>query len=318
MNRELIEFQAQIKTFLLNAKKKNRLSHAYIFQGQTGVGKSEMAQFFAQMLYCNEEEPCSSCSSCAQIEKNEHLNVVIVRPETKVIKKEQIISLHEEFSKTSQVSGPRIYIIIDADKMNQNSQNSLLKFIEEPTDGIYGILCTTNISQLLPTITSRCQILNFKSLDESKLQDSLVKNGLLKEQATIISFITNNLSEAMDFSKQEDIIKLQEVFEGFMKLKNSKDATVFQIANISFFDNNENLRKFLNLLISLYSDIISIFSGSTLLKFKCYLDLITKYMNRLSKNDAINHLELIYELSKKMQYNVSCKNIITNLFVNLF
>ena len=79
------------------------------------------------------------CEVCHQILNNEHLNVYVISSDSKVIKKEQIVGLQEEFSKTSNVSGPRIYIIIDADKMNQNSQNSLLKFIEEPEEGIYGI-----------------------------------------------------------------------------------------------------------------------------------------------------------------------------------
>lgn len=122
MNFDLISEQADIKRILLNTKKKNRLSHAYIFEGPAGVGKREMAYYFAMMLYCKEDEPCMKCEACHQILNNEHLNVYVISSDSKIIKKEQIVGLQEEFSRTSNVSGPRIYIILDADKMNQNSQ----------------------------------------------------------------------------------------------------------------------------------------------------------------------------------------------------
>ena len=159
MNFNLVSQQADIKRILLNTKSKNRLSHAYIFSGPSGVGKKEMAYYFALMQYCHNDEPCMTCQNCHQILNNEHLNVFVISSDTKTIKKEQIVDLQEEFSKTSNVPGPRIYIILDADKMNPQSQNSLLKFIEEPEEGIYGILCTTNISKILPTIISSPLIL---------------------------------------------------------------------------------------------------------------------------------------------------------------
>lgn len=318
MNKDLVNFQHEIKTMLINTKNKNRLSHAYIFQGPKGVGKSDMALFFAQMLYCNEFEPCNNCQNCVQIEKEEHLNVVIIKPDTKVIRKEQIVSLHQEFSKTSQVEGPRVYIIIDADKMNQNSQNSLLKFIEEPEDGIYGVLCTTNISQLLPTITSRCQIINFKSLDENILESVLLENNLEKNHANIAPFITNDADEAISLSKEDEFLKLVQLFEKFLTLKNKKDAVLFQVNNQAFFDSPSNFIRFTNLLIALYEDILALFSGSTKIRLHTYVEKVNKYKNRLKKEDAFKHLELIYDLNKKSNYNVSSKNICTNLFVNLF
>lgn len=318
MNFDLINVQENIKNILINTRDKNRLSHAYIFSGPQGVGKKEMALYFAMMLYCNEKTPCMTCDNCKQIMAQEHLNVVIVEPETKVIKKEQIVQLHEEFSKTSQIEGPRIYIIIDADKMNQNSQNSLLKFIEEPTDGIYGILCTTNPSQLLPTITSRCQTINFNALDSKLLKKSIIENGISKDMASLISLLTNDLGQAIELAHNDDILKLKTLFEKFLSLKNESDAVLFQIANSSFFENATNLKMFMDLLIVLYEDILATFSGSLNINLEEYSTLIGKYRNRLTRESAIEHLELIYELSKKLLYNVSSKNIITNLLVNLF
>lgn len=318
MNFDLIDFQSEIKQILINTKRKNRLSHAYIFEGPSGVGKREMAFFFAMLQYCKEDVPCFKCESCHQILLNEHLNVYVIEPEGKVIKKEQIVKLQDEFSKTSNVKGPRIYIIIDADKMNQNSQNSLLKFIEEPEEGIYGILCTTNDSKILPTISSRCQKISFKTLDDRKLQDMLFERGVNKEYSSVLSLLTNNIEDAILLSNDSNALNLNVLFKEFLSINSPSKAIIYQKKNSSFFENYDNLNNFLNLLIVLYEDIISLYNGIINIHLKGYIDLISKYKNYISYEDAKKNLELVYSLILKLQSNVMPKNIISNLFVNIF
>lgn len=318
MNFDLINEQADIKKTLLNTKRKNRLSHAYIFEGPAGVGKREMAYFFAMMLYCKEDEPCMKCEVCHQILNNEHLNVYVISSDSKVIKKEQIVGLQEEFSKTSNVSGPRIYIIVDADKMNQNSQNSLLKFIEEPEEGIYGILCTTNVGKILPTITSRCQTISFKSLDDRLLASMLENKGVEAHLAAILSKLTNNIDDAILMSSDPNALRLNDLFKDFLDVDSPSKAVMYQRKNLGFFDNYDNLLSFLNLLIILYSDIISLYNGVLDIHLKGYINEIAKYKNYLSYDAAKKNLELVYSLVLKLQNNVMPKNILNNLFVNIF
>lgn len=318
MNFDLINEQADIKKILLNTKRKNRLSHAYIFEGPAGVGKREMAYFFAMMLYCKEDEPCMRCEVCHQILNNEHLNVYVISSDSKVIKKEQIVGLQEEFSKTSNVSGPRIYIIVDADKMNQNSQNSLLKFIEEPEEGIYGILCTTNVGKILPTITSRCQTISFKSLDDRLLASMLENKGVEAHLAAILSKLTNNIDDAILMSSDPNALRLNDLFKDFLDVDSPSKAVMYQRKNLGFFDNYDNLLSFLNLLIILYSDIISLYNGVLDIHLKGYINEIAKYKNYLSYDAAKKNLELVYSLVLKLQNNVMPKNILNNLFVNIF
>jgi DNA polymerase-3 subunit delta' len=102
---------------LENSIKNNRLSHAYLFTGPNGTYKKEMAYHLAMMLYCKESVPCYKCPSCLAILENRHLNVHYIEPFGQSIKKEQIIALQEEFSKTSLLDGPRVYIINEAEKL---------------------------------------------------------------------------------------------------------------------------------------------------------------------------------------------------------
>lgn len=318
MNFDLINEQEDIKKILLNTRDKKRLSHAYIFEGPAGVGKREMAYFFAMMLYCQEHEPCMKCEACHQILNNEHLNVYVLTSDSKVIKKEQIVGLQEEFSKTSNVTGPRVYIIIDADKMNQNSQNSLLKFIEEPEEGIYGILCTTNVGKILPTITSRCQTISFKSLDDRVLSAMLVDKGVEAHLASVLSKLTNNLDDGIKLSSDADVLRLNDLFAGFLSIDSPSKAVMYQRKNLIFFDNYENTSRFLNLLITLYSDIILLYNGVLDIHLKGYINEIAKYKNFLTYECAKKNLELVYDLALKLQNNVMPKNILNNLFVNIF
>ena len=160
---------------LENSIKNNRLSHAYLFTGPNGTYKKEMAYHLAMMLYCKEEVPCYKCEDCLAIMENRHLNIYYVEPFGQNIKKEQIIALQEEFSKTSLLPGPRIYIINEADKMNSSAANSLLKFIEEPNSDIYGILITEHKENILPTIVSRSMVVAFSELDK-KRQNAIIEN----------------------------------------------------------------------------------------------------------------------------------------------
>lgn len=318
MNLELLDFQGEIKQILLNTRKKNRLSHAYIFQGPSGVGKNEMAHFFAAMLYSNEGDVSLDSETTKLIFNDEHVNVYVVKADGKMIKKEQIVALQNEFSRTSQVAGPRVYIILDADLMNATSQNSLLKFIEEPQPGLYGILCTSNISRLLPTITSRCQFLNFKALDNKAMAKMLINYGIEKNLAIILAIETKSVVQAKELATDEKIIKLKSTFEDFLKIKSKSDAVQFKVKSASFLENAESLVAFLNLLVILYEDIMILYQASLNVTLSGYVDKINKLKEYTPLAKAMSSIELIYSLNRMLLSNVSPKAILLNLLVNLF
>ena len=118
---------------LKKAKANGRLSHAYLFYGEDGTGKKEMAYALAALLYCP-NGGCLECDTCKTILTGNHMNVdyIGIQTDKKLISKEQVNDLQEEFAKTSLVEGTRIYIVDGIDTASSAAQNSLLKFIEEP------------------------------------------------------------------------------------------------------------------------------------------------------------------------------------------
>ena len=92
------EAQPKVVKLLENSIKMNRLSHAYLFEGEAGTKKFETAIYFAQLLLCkNEEKPCGICSNCKRIKNMIHPNVYIVEPDNNIIRKKQIVELQNEF-----------------------------------------------------------------------------------------------------------------------------------------------------------------------------------------------------------------------------
>jgi DNA polymerase-3 subunit delta' len=317
MNLDLLNNQKNLIDFLTNAYKKQRLAHAYIFEGDNGVGKNELAHYFAALLYSKDNVDLNS-NTTRLIFNDEHLNVFVIYPDGKNIKKDQIKALQEEFSKTSQLEGPRIYIINDADKMNLSSQNSLLKFIEEPPLNVYGVLLTTNAKALLPTILSRCQMFKLNDLSSDLVYKLLIKDNIDKKDALLISLLTNDIEEGKELANNTYMIKLFDMFNKFFNIKRDRD-TIKYFNELGRVSNDINLFSYyIKLLIIAYEDMLYLNKGNLSIHLSTYADKLYKFLERIDESKAIHSLDYLYKISRLLNNsNVSIKNIITSMMFNL-
>ena len=221
---ELEKIQPVALKMIKNSIRKNRLAHAYLFEGMRGTGKKETGIVVAKSLFCQSPIdgyiPCEECNNCQRINHGNHPDIHIVEPDGLSIKKQQIQLLQEEFSKTGVESNQKLYMIIHADRMTVNAANSLLKFLEEPHQQTFAILVTEQIQKILPTILSRCQTLSFRPLSNDDLIHKLVELGVKKDLAPLIAQLTNNLDEALALNEddwfaqaQKIVVKLYEVLK---------------------------------------------------------------------------------------------------------
>ncbi len=295
----LINFQPHAKKIIDNMHKESRLSHAYIFSGEDGCAKEEMAMYFAAKLYCKEKEVCYTCEECQKIFKKEHINVYYVAPEGNSIKKEQIMQLQQEFSKTSLQSGKRVYIIKDAQTLNVQSANSMLKFIEEPkNDETYAIFLTNNIELILPTIRSRCVVINFYS-NKKQLQQEIEKNENCVKYSKYLVELTNNINDAINLSLNEQFIEIMGLIDKYERINTKKDKIIFINDNKDFLDDILNVKMFIDILIIYYEDCL-----------KSNKDII-------SAKDIMYNIELLIELRNKANFYIPGKTLINNLFLNI-
>ena len=147
----------------------NRISHAYIIQLKNYGDDFVLVKSFVKAILCKEKRKvsefsdCKLCNICNLIDNDNYPDLCVIEPEGKEIKKSQLVGLQKEFNNKSLLDNKRIYILKEADKLNESAANTILKFLEEPSDDIVAILVTTNRYKMLETILSRCQVLSIDS-----------------------------------------------------------------------------------------------------------------------------------------------------------
>src|SRR5690625_1712291 len=132
---EIERVQPLASKIIINSINKDRISHAYLIQGERGTGKKDIALLLAKVLFCKKRqdvEPCQTWNICRRIESGNHPDVHWIKPDGKSIRIEQIKNLQEEFFYSGLESNQKVYIIIGADTLTLNAANRILKFLEDP------------------------------------------------------------------------------------------------------------------------------------------------------------------------------------------
>ncbi len=199
-----------IRNLLADAYERNRLAHAYLFAGPSGVGKHRAARSFAQALLCPNRQhtetglqACGVCPACKQVSVGSHPDLIeVARPEEK--SEFPIDTVHELIERMSlrSTGDYRVAIIDDAETMSDDAANALLKTLEEPPGHSLLILLATNAELMLDTILSRCQLLRFDRLPSAALAQILLEQRLLAPLLKDSNSAANN--EAPDADEVDD------------------------------------------------------------------------------------------------------------------
>ena len=258
----------KIKRILRSYIKNRGIPFSLIFSGPESAGLSSFALAFAKAVNCrkSDEDFCDKCDSCIEISKGIYPDVTIIYPEGQFYKKDQIKYLIEDNRKRPLKSEKKIYIISDASMMNENSSNAFLKVLEEPSPSTIFILLTNHFNLLLPTIRSRCQVLQFYHPSKSELVRHYKKMGYDKEKIDLLSSLSQygrlfNLEDNY-FNFLENRMKKLQILEKLLRDQKVEDVLLF------LFDLSKARSKFISVfeemvnLISLYlRDIIIIKIG---------------------------------------------------------
>jgi len=285
---------------------KQRLAHLYLISGPKGSGKSELVEEVSYLIL-NQNKPENQHLK-EMIKANIVPNMMIIEPDGLTIKKEQIIALQKEFSKTALVSGPRIYIIKNIEKIGTGAANSLLKFMEEPTSHtVYGFLLTENVGDVLPTILSRSQVIYLKSVDELDLQKALISNEIDEKVATLAPYITKNIDEAMALAENPNFIQMITFIEDLVNMWPNKDASYplffaqkggFLIQDRDFF------KSFLELVLLYFLDLIH-YRAHQEITYKFLREQIQIQSNKLQIRDINEIIDVIQNIMEQQTYFIN-------------
>lgn len=254
--------QEQIKEHLRNAITAGKVSHAYIINGEKSSGKEFIAKVFAMALQCEkrEEEPCQECHSCKQALTDNHPDIIRVSHEKpNTISVDDIRAQVNNDVAIKPYSGPyKIYIINEAEKMTPQAQNAILKTLEEPPEYAVILLLTTNVNSLLPTILSRCVVLNMKPVS-----DELVKKYLMEQlrvpdykAEVCVAFARGNIGKARALASSEDFENVKS--EALSLLKYIKDMELNEIiaAIKKITEYKLEINDYLDILAIWYRDVL--------------------------------------------------------------
>jgi DNA polymerase III subunit delta' len=179
-------------------------SHAYLFAGPAGAGKTEAALAFAAGLACS-DGGCGACSTCRRVQKGLHPDVEIVAAEGNFILVEQVREVNYHSAYRPYEARAKVYVFLEAEKFNAEAANAFLKTLEEPPDHVHFVLVSDHPEKLVPTVASRCQLVTFSPVTVPVLAADLAgRFGLSAKEADLIARVAGgNLSEARDLATSE-------------------------------------------------------------------------------------------------------------------
>lgn len=298
---------------LMNSIKKNRIAHAYLIQGLRGTGKTEIATLLTQTLFCPERnglEPCGTCNVCKRVSSRNHPDVHWIEKDGQSIKNEQVDYLRKEFSYSSLESTRKIYIIEDAQTLTNQAANRLLKFLEEPLIETTAILLTDNIQAMIPTIHSRCQIIDLKPLDTDLLQKEMMDSNLSEQQSRLMSAITYNIDEAIELDEDEKYQEIIELSKNMIKaiVNNYDNRFIYLHQNwLKEITDRQDTEHGLDLLLLGFKDIayMQIGKEESLVFFNPTDQILKDALQHFSKERLLQIMKALLETKQKLKQNVN-------------
>lgn len=252
----------QIKEHMQAAIRDKKPFHAYLFQGEEGVGKEALARTFAAGLQCQSEsadKPCKECVSCRQMESGNQPDVIWVTREKASLGVDEI---REQLCNTMDIkpfSSPyKIYFVPEAEKMTEAAQNALLKTIEEPPEYGIVILMTSNISALLPTIQSRCLTMEFRPLSTAVVESYVKEHCQVPDYQARASaaFAQGNLGKAMRYAKSEDFIERKDHIISLLRHVEQMDLSEMLAVIKDLGTRKDEVRDYIDLMVLWYRDVL--------------------------------------------------------------
>lgn len=254
--------QEHIIEYFRNAISMDKVSHAYILNGPDKSGKMLLAEAFAAALQCEkqQEEPCMECRSCKQAAGRNHPDIIYVTHEKpNTLSVEDIrTQLNEDIVLKPYGSRYKIYIVDEAEKMNVQAQNALLKTIEEPPAYAVILLLTTNADGFLPTILSRCVRLDLKPVNDEKIRSFLMKEkGVPDYQADIcVAFAQGNVGKAILLAGSENFSEMKKSAVQLMKRLRDIDLYELSQAVKQITEYKLEINDYFDLMMIWYRDVL--------------------------------------------------------------
>jgi DNA polymerase III subunit delta' len=300
--------------------------HAYLFSGPPGIGRRSLTLAFAQAINCPTPtapgEPCGTCRVCKQTAKMQQPDLSIVEPEEEggLIKVDQIRNLQRSLSLSPYEARFRIALLLNFNRANQNAQNALLKTLEEAPKQVILLLTADSPDNLLPTISSRCEILRLRPVSIEKLESALQSRWKLPEdQARLIAHLSNGrCGLAVQLAADPELIEKRGAWvDELMRVVPLSVRERFSAAeNLS--RNRDQLRLTLQAWLSFSRDLLLASNGrNEHLTNQDLASEITSLVQKLTAEQITGMLNSIDRSLELLETNANLRLLLENLLLEI-
>jgi len=296
---------ARIKATLTGYLRHERVPTSLIFSGPDPHHQLHVAVNFAKALCCRQgggADACDRCKACLAIDRGLYPDVQVLAPDGQFYRKAQLDELIASACQRPLQGDRRVFILRDAQRLNESAANAFLKTLEEPLASNLFILLTQNLNLILPTIQSRCQILKFMPLSHHEVRLDLQRRGVDPEKARLMAFFNaqspEELGEAEWREMEEKRRAMLHILERLMRQSEVEDIL------LDLYDRSRvretflaHFREMVNLISVLLRDIMVLMidpAGGTLVN--------PDYKDKLMELAALNRIDDIFFLIRKMEY----------------
>ncbi|MFA5029433.1 MAG: DNA polymerase III subunit delta' [Patescibacteria group bacterium] len=325
----------KIIEFLQLSITNRKIAQAYLFSGPAQLGKYSVAKKFIASIFCQGQSkiiPCNDCLHCRQLLNNIHPDVFFIKRETdektgklrKDISVDQIRKLKGSLQQASLLDSYKVAIIPEAQYINGNSANALLKALEEPTAKTVIILITNDINKIPPTIVSRCQRLKFLPVASEQIRDYLkIKN--IKEPDKLARLAANRPGLALTFWESEELRENHSFNVGkFLEIIDASTDRRFALAEeLTGWTSDETLNaNQVNKLVADWQLVVRDFlllncDKESLVSNLDFLASFKKYLAAFPSKKIGQLLKSLAQVKFQLNQNVNSKLVLENLIINL-
>ncbi|PLX88330.1 MAG: DNA polymerase III subunit delta' [Desulfuromonas sp.] len=296
------------KEILRRALSSNRLAHAYLFEGPSGIGKRLMALALARALVCRDRTGCGDCPACRKIDHNNHPDLHLLDAEDATIKIDQIRGIQKNLALRPLEADCKICLIDGAEWLNPAAGNALLKTLEEPQGKALLILLTAHPETLLDTIRSRCQRLPFRRLPHKQLADILESRLELEEvDAHILAALSEgSFKKALGQHRELYLENRRDLIRSLTALSAGSIFPLMEFAQ-QLADDKEQLADVLEIFQTFYRDLLLLHFGrpETELVNLDMRETLHKLVRRESVTGLLKKLDALHQGRQQLLRNVN-------------
>lgn len=320
--------QDRVTNVLKNQVKTGKISHAYIFSGERGTGKTSCAKIFAKAINClnpKDGSPCLECENCKAIEEESTIDIVEMDAASNR-RIDDIRNLKDNVIYPPNKLKYKVYIIDEAHMITREAFNALLKIMEEPPSHLVFILATTEIEKVPRTILSRVQKFEFNKIDDTNIKTQINKvlndrnikmdneaigliikkaNGAMRDALSILDQVLSYGEDSYDLAKVQSLLGVVDFYD-VDKLASAiinKDSKASMESIFMLRKNNKSNNDILASLISYFNDILilKLTANQSYFDNGEYKEFIERRAEQITDSELGDYLDILIEYNNKMK-----------------